>query len=87
MGEVSGNANLWGQVGWWLFQVLVVLAGLFLAITITPEIGFIFIILPLVPVIFGLHMLAISSRHGTWAFALSGAMFTAWLLLAVFPLV
>ncbi len=28
----------------------------------------------------------ISSRHGNWAFALPGAMFLSWLLLAVFPL-
>jgi hypothetical protein len=34
----------------------------------------------------GLHMLAISSKHGSWAFALPGAMFLSWLLLAVFPL-
>jgi len=86
VGEVTKPANQLGQIGWWFFQVIVVLTGFYLALTINPELGFIFIILPLVPVILGLHMLAISSKHGTWAFALSGAMFTAWLLLAVFPI-
>jgi hypothetical protein len=86
VGEATKQANKLGQIGWWLFQVIVVIAGFYLALTINPELGFIFIILPLVPVMLGLHMLAISSKHGSWAFALSGAMFTAWLLLAVFPL-
>jgi pimeloyl-ACP methyl ester carboxylesterase len=86
VGEVTKQADNLGQIGWWLFQVIVVIAGFYLALTINPELGFIFIILPLVPIMLGLHMLAISSNHGTWAFALSGAMFTAWLLLAVFPL-
>jgi pimeloyl-ACP methyl ester carboxylesterase len=84
--EATKQANKLGQIGWWLFQVIVVIAGFYLALTINPELGFIFIILPLVPVMLGLHMLAISSKHGSWAFALPGAMFTAWLLLSVFPL-
>ncbi|MFZ0531865.1 MAG: alpha/beta fold hydrolase [Anaerolineales bacterium] len=86
VGEAARQANRIGQIGWWLIQVMAVVGGLYLALRINPELGFLFIILPLVPVIIGLHMLAISPKHGTWAFAMSGAMFTAWLLLAVFPL-
>ncbi len=86
VGEVAKHSTALGQIGWWLYEVFVVLAGFFLAITITPELGFIFILLPLIPVILGLHMLAIRPRHGSWAFALSGAMLLSWLLIAVFPL-
>ena len=86
VGEAARQATRIGQIGWWFIQVLAVVGGLYLALRINPELGFLFIILPLVPVIIGLHMLAISPKHGTWAFAMSGAMFTAWLLLAVFPL-
>ncbi len=86
IGEATRGASKLSQVGWWLFEVIFVVGGFYLALTFSPELGFIFIILPLVPVLLGLHMLATSSKHGTWAFALSGAMFTAWLLLAVFPL-
>jgi pimeloyl-ACP methyl ester carboxylesterase len=85
-GEASKSAGAFGQVGWWIVQVFAVAGGLFLALTISPGLGFIFLILPLVPLILGLPMLAISSRHGSWAYALPAAMFTAWLLLAVFPL-
>jgi hypothetical protein len=87
VGEASKRANNFAHIGWWLAQVISILAGFFLALNINPQVGFVFIILPLIPVILGLHMLSISSRHGTWAFALPGAMFTAWLLLAVFPLI
>jgi hypothetical protein len=84
--EAAKKANMAGQIGWWIFQVLVVIAGFLIALRINPELGFVFILLPLIPILLGLHMLAISSKHGTWAYTLSGAMFTAWLILAVFPL-
>jgi len=86
VGEATHQANKISQLGWWLYQVIIVISGLYLALKINPELGFIFIILPLVPVMLGLHMLTISPKHGSWAFGISGAMFTAWLLLAVFPL-
>lgn len=86
VGEIAKQANKVGQIGWWLVQVIVVIGGLYLALTINSELGFIFIILPLVPIMLGLHMLTVSPKHGSWVYAISGAMFTAWLLLAVFPL-
>ncbi|MGE5122915.1 MAG: hypothetical protein ACM3H7_00235, partial [Acidobacteriaceae bacterium] len=84
--EVARQAKPLGQVGWWFFQSVTVLLGLYLAIRLTPSLGFIMLILPLVPIIIALHMLVVSPRHGSWAYGLSGAMFLAWLLLAVFPL-
>jgi hypothetical protein len=86
VGDASKRAKPVGRIGWWIFQSIAIILSLYLAIQINPELGFIFIILPLVPVMIGLHMLVISSKHGIWAYALPGAMFTAWLLLAVFPL-
>ena len=82
----SKDAKPAGQLGWWIFQVITIIICLFFAIQINPELGFLFLILPLVPVILGLHMLVISPNHGIWAYSFSGAAFTAWLILAVFPL-
>ncbi len=84
--EAARLSNRFAQVGWWLAQVVVVVGSFYLALTLTPGLGFIFIILPVIPIMLGLQSLAISPRHGSWAYALSGALFTAWLLLAVFPL-
>jgi len=86
VGEVTKGAAFSRQIGWWIFQSAAIILSLVLAIMLTPGLGFIMIILPVVPVMIGIHMLVISSRHGSWAYALSGAMFIAWLLLAVFPL-
>jgi hypothetical protein len=86
VGEASKQANGLGRIGWWLYEVAAVIAGFYLAIPLNPELGFIFLLLPLIPLMLGLHMLAISSKHGSWAFAIPGAMFLSWLLLAVFPL-
>lgn len=80
------NARSAGLLGWWGVQSFTILISLILAIQINPVLGFLFLLLPLIPVIIGLHMLVISSKHGRWAYALSGAMFTAWIILAVFPL-
>jgi pimeloyl-ACP methyl ester carboxylesterase len=84
--EVAHPATRLGQVGWWLYHSVVVIAGLYLAMMVNPELGFIFIILPLFPIILGLHVLMSCPRRGVWSFALSGALFISWLLLAVFPL-
>jgi len=86
VGEVTKGSTLSRQIGWWIFQSATIILSLVVAIMLTPGLGFIMIILPVVPVMIGIHMLVISSRHGSWAYALSGAMFIAWLLLAVFPL-
>jgi hypothetical protein len=86
IGYASKEAKPTSQLGWWILQTITIVLSLLIAIRINPELGFLFILLPLVPVIIGLHMGVISSKHGTWAYALSGAMFTAWLILAVFPL-
>ena len=86
VGETMKHTRPVGRLGWWIFQTITIVMSLYLAIQMNPELGFLFIILPLVPVIIGLHLLVISSRYGSWAFSISGAMFLAWLLLAVFPL-
>jgi len=84
-GEMVQGAR-WGRIGWWLAQSLAVAGALFLAMQLTPDLGFLILILPLFPVVQGLHALAAAPQRCSWAFALSGALFVSWLLLAVFPL-
>jgi pimeloyl-ACP methyl ester carboxylesterase len=76
----------WGRIGWWLAHSGIVAAALMLALRLNPDLGYLILILPLFPLILGLHALAAAPHRGAWPFALSGALFTAWLLLAVFPL-
>jgi hypothetical protein len=85
-GEVSQGTGIAGRAGWWLAQSAILVAALTLALQISPEVGFLILILPLFPIILGLHTLAAAPSRGSWPFALSGALFVSWLLLAVFPL-
>jgi pimeloyl-ACP methyl ester carboxylesterase len=74
------------QIVVWLVHSLLLLGGLFLAMQVTPGIGFLILIMPVFPIFFGIHNIAAGPYQGGWSFALSGSLFTAWLLLVVFPL-
>jgi hypothetical protein len=86
IGEATRGADLAGRIGWWLGHSAVLAGGLLLALRLNPELGFLILILPLLPVVLGLHALAATPYRDRWSFALSGALFMSWLFLAVFPL-
>jgi hypothetical protein len=86
-GEVVRDANFGGRLGWWLAYSALLAGSMLLALSLSPELGFLILILPLFPVILLIHALVAAPYRGSWPFALSGALFTGWLLLAVFPLV
>ncbi|HSF81323.1 MAG TPA: alpha/beta fold hydrolase [Anaerolineales bacterium] len=86
VGQAAAPASKLGRVGWWLAHSLIVLGALFLALRLSPELGFLTLILPVFPLMLGLHALASGSHRSSWAFASSGALFLSWALLAVFPL-
>ncbi|HEX7975771.1 MAG TPA: hypothetical protein VF498_15275 [Anaerolineales bacterium] len=86
VGELVRGASWLGQAGGWIAHSAILAGGLLLAIQLTPGIGFLSLILPVFPAFIGLHALASGPYRGGWAFALSGALFTAWILMAVFPL-
>jgi dienelactone hydrolase len=86
MGSVMAGSNGWGRWGWYLVGTAGLLAGMVLALRLHPELGFLVLILPLFPVILALHLAAALPHRGPWPYAVSGALFTSWLVLAVFPL-
>lgn len=85
-GTVAENANMAGRLGWWLAHSVVVAACALLGVLLVPELGFLILILPLFPAVLGLHALVTGPLRRAWSFALSGALFTSWLVLAVFPM-
>jgi len=85
-GETVARAGAIARIGWWLAHSLIVAGSLFLTLQLMPDLFFLVLILPLFPAILGLHALAAAPHRESWPFALSGALFTSWLLLAVFPL-
>ena len=75
-----------GRVLWWLGYTLVLLGGLFLALRLNPDLGFLILILPVFPVVMGLHALTAGPYRWRVSFAVGGALFIGWMVLAVFPL-
>jgi len=74
------------RAAWWLGYSLIFVGALFLAIRLNPELGFLILILPVFPFVLGLHALAAGPYRWRAPFALGGALFFGWLVLAVFPL-
>jgi pimeloyl-ACP methyl ester carboxylesterase len=83
---LSGSSNL-TQIGWWLGNSAIIVVGLLLAFWLNPALRFILIILPLFPLVLGIHALIASPYRGGWAYAVSGALFVSWMVIAVFPLI
>ena len=75
-----------GRAAWWLGYSVILVGALFLSIRLNPELSFLILIVPAFPVILGLHAIAAGPYRWRTTFALGGALFFGWLMLAVFPL-
>jgi pimeloyl-ACP methyl ester carboxylesterase len=84
--EMPRSRIVAGQLGRWLAQSAVLVGSLYLAVWLSPGLGFLSLILPAFPAILGLHALASGPYRKDWSFAFSGALFTSWAFLAVFAL-
>jgi pimeloyl-ACP methyl ester carboxylesterase len=85
-GEAQRRTGPAGRAAWWLFQSITVFAVLYLGLRLTPSLGFLLLILPVVPALFLLHAVPVLDQRSRWSIALSGSLFIGWMLLAVFPL-
>jgi pimeloyl-ACP methyl ester carboxylesterase len=86
LGTLGADAGPTGRLGQWLVGSATLVGAMVLALRLSPDLGFLILILPLFPIILGIHALAVAPYRGPWPYAFSGALFTSWLLLAVFPL-
>jgi dienelactone hydrolase len=85
-GMAQRGAGAGTRVLWWLAQSVTVTAALFLALLLVPSLGFLLILLPLMPLILGIVAVAGAATGRAWAYGLGGAFFVGWILAAVFPL-
>jgi pimeloyl-ACP methyl ester carboxylesterase len=70
----------------WLGRSVFVIAGFILVLQFLPQLGFMFILLPLFPVVFGLLAVTSAQIKDAWSNAIAGSLFFAWLIAAGFPL-
>ncbi|MCO5192132.1 MAG: lysophospholipase [Anaerolineae bacterium] len=85
-GMAQQGARWTRRIGWWLGQSACILAGLLVAMAIVPGLGFLILLMPLIPIVLGIMSLLGGIVDRPWAIAIGNAAFFAWLTLALFPL-
>jgi pimeloyl-ACP methyl ester carboxylesterase len=86
IGESIRGEGVLNRLLGWVWHTVVLGAGFIMAINLVPELFILILILPLLPILNGLLELATARLGGSWPFAISGALFISWVLLAVFPM-
>lgn len=85
-GVAQQGVRLGGRVVWWLGQSTALVGGLFLAIYLLPQLGFIFLLLPIFPLVMAILSFAAMQLDEVWSYALGSALFFGWMIAAAFPL-
>jgi dienelactone hydrolase len=85
-GMAQRGAGAGTRTLWWLAQSIAVVGGLSLALVLVPSLGFLSILLPLMPLLLGILAVAGAATGRAWAYGLGGALFIGWIIAAVFPL-
>lgn len=86
-GRAQHGASTGRRIGWWVGQSVVLMVGLGTAVLLVPSLFFLVLVLPVLPLVIGLMALVGGAVDDPWAYGLGNALFFAWLLLALFPLV
>ncbi|PIG94103.1 alpha/beta fold hydrolase [Gloeocapsopsis sp. IPPAS B-1203] len=80
--ETSTNARF----GWWFAQSVILIGGFLLTLNFLPQLGFMFLLLPLFPPLIAVLSLVVAFVKEAWISALASALFFGWILAAGFPL-
>jgi dienelactone hydrolase len=85
-GIVQENIGVGKRLLWWLGQSFVLIGGFVLTLNFLPQLGFMFLLLPLFPPLMGILSLVAGLLNRAWVYAIGSALFFGWLLAASFPL-
>ncbi len=85
-GLVQQHIGLGKRVLWWLGQSVILIGGFLLTLRFLPQLGFMFLLLPLFPPLIGILSLVAGFLNRAWVCAIGSALFFGWLLAAGFPL-
>lgn len=86
-GVAQQGVGVFRRVAWWLGQSTALVGGLFLALYLVPQLGFIFLLLPLFPLFMAILSFAATQLDEVWSYALGSSLFWGWMIAAAFPLV
>ena len=85
-GIVQQNTRWLTRLAWWLGQSVMLIVGFILVIVYLPKLGFMFLLLPLFPLVMALFAVVSALFNQAWIYAIGNSLFFAWLLAAAFPL-
>jgi len=80
------NRTLIPRLVWGVAQSAALIGGFVLVLQFLPQLGFMFLLLPLFPVLIALLSIVSAQVQNSWSAAIASALFFAWLLAAGFPL-
>lgn len=81
------QTKLGGRILWYLGQSAIVISGFVLTLQTLPNLGFIFLLMPLFPLFFAIFSFVASQLKDVWIYAIGVSLFFGWVLAAGFPLV
>ena len=76
----------WRAVAWWVLLALVTTAGFGLAASVVPGLGFLALLLPLIPVLLTVAVAVWLPVQRPWAAGTATAVLLGWMLAILFPL-
>lgn len=85
-GVAQQDISIGKRVLWWLGQSVVLIGGFVLTLYFLPQLGFMFLLLPLFPPLIAILSLVAGLLNEVWVYAIGSAFFFGWLLAAGFPL-
>ena len=85
-GVAQQDAGLGGRFFWWFGQSLTLVLGFIFVINLLPQLSFIFLLLPVFPLLIAILTWASSGLNEIWSYAVGSALFFAWAIAAAFPL-
>ncbi len=88
---LAAGYGQWGarpvaRVLWWIGQSAVLVVGLFATLLLAPAMGFLVLLMPLLPLILLVLAIGATSFDRPWPYAIGSAFFFGWLIAVVFPL-
>jgi hypothetical protein len=85
-GIAQQGVGLFRGIALWLWQSLALLGGFLLVLYLVPQLGFIFLLLPLFPPLMAIFSVVAALLDEVWSYALGSALFFGWMITAAFPL-
>ena len=76
----------WSAVGVWLMSAIAVLITLGAAAVVVPGLGFLVLVLPILPLVLAATSVVAVGVDRPWATGVAAAVFVGWLLAMLFPL-